>query len=183
MTRLIIPILLIAAALGLFALYTNGTYQAAKTVASERDAYDQALTTSNQLKAQRDQLLAKRDTFSQDDVQKLQETLPDNVDNIRLIIDINNIAARHNLTLKNVALGDVSGSSAPRSSVAVGASGDPVGSVELGFTITAPYDQFIAFLTDLEHSLRILDVEKLDFKIPPSGNPDYTFTVRTYWLH
>jgi hypothetical protein len=58
--------------------------------------------------------LAKRDTFAAEDVQKLERTLPDNVDNIRLIIDINNIAARHGLTLKNVALGTVSGSSSTR---------------------------------------------------------------------
>ncbi len=178
------PIILLVAAIGLFAGYTNPTYQDTKDISAQTAAYDQALTTANQLKSQRDQLLAKRDTFSSDDVQKLQEMLPDNVDNIRLIIDINNIAARHDLTLKNVSLGTVSSASSARSTSAVGASGDPVGSVELGFTVTTSYNTFLAFLSDLEHSLRLIDVEKIDFKnTGTTDSADYTLTIRTYWLH
>lgn len=183
--RALLPFILLIAAIGLFVGYTNPTYQSSKAIASESTAYDQALTTANKLKAQRDQLLSKRETFSTDDVQKLERMLPDNVDNIRLIIDINNIAARHSLTLKNVSLGSVSSASVARSAVAVGASGDPVGSVQLGFTVTSSYDRFLSFLADLEHSLRVVDVEKLNFKIGDAkiDSNDYTITIRTYWLH
>jgi Tfp pilus assembly protein PilO len=182
--RILLPFILLAASLGLFFGYVNPTYTGAKAIAAENDSYNSALDTAKSLVQQRDQLLAKRQTFSADDIQKLQRLLPDNVDNIRLIIDINNIAARHNLTLKNVVLGSVSSASAPRSDTAVGSSGDPVGSVELGFAVTASYDNFRAFLADLEHSLRILDVEKLEFKnAAATDSNDYTFTIRTYWLH
>jgi hypothetical protein len=68
--------------------------------------------------------------------------------------------------------------------VGVGVSGDPVGSGELGFGVTASYDDFRAFLADIEHSLRLLDVEKIDFKNAAAGDKnDYNFTIRTYWLH
>ncbi|MEK7109331.1 MAG: type 4a pilus biogenesis protein PilO [Patescibacteria group bacterium] len=183
--RTLLPLILLVAAIGLFVGYTNNAYQGSKSVAAETVSYDQALTTAGKLKSQRDQLLSKRATFSTDDVQKLERMLPDNVDNIRLIIDINNIAARHGLTLKNVSLGTVSSASTARSAVAVGASGDPVGSVNLGFTVTASYDKFLSFLADLEHSLRVVDVEKLNFKIGDikiDAN-DYALTIRTYWLH
>lgn len=182
--RTVLPILLLVASAGLFFGFTNPTYEATKQISAQTAAYDQALTTAKQLRDQRDQLLAKRDTFSADDVQKLERMLPDNVDNIRLIIDINNIAARHGLALKNVALGTVSSASSARSASAVGASGDPVGSVELGFAITSSYATFQAFLADLEHSLRLIDVEKLSFKNSGMADlNDYTLTIRTYWLH
>lgn len=181
--RTLLPFILLVAAIGLFAGYINPTYQGTKGISVQTASYDQALTTSKQLKAQRDQLLSKRDTFSQADVQKLQEMLPDNVDNIRLIIDINNIAARHSLTLKDVSLGTVSSASSARSAVAIGASGDPVGSVELGFTVSSNYANFMAFLADLEHSLRLIDVEKLSFKNSNTAANDYVLTIRTYWLH
>jgi hypothetical protein len=106
--------------------------------------------------------------------------LPDNVDNIRLIIDIDNVAARRGLTLKNVELGDIS-SGVRRSENAVGESG-PVGSVEVGFSVSANYENMLLFLQDLEHSLRILDVESLDFASGVGVN-DVNFTLRTYWLH
>jgi hypothetical protein len=182
MKGLLLPAVLLAVAIGLFAAFTNPTYQAAKALAAQSSAYEQALQTAHDLKSQRDQLLAKRDTFSQDDTQKLQRLLPDNVDNIRLIIDVNNIASRHQLTLKNVALGSVGGDQ-QRTAASVGAAGSPIGTVELGFTVTAGFDNFSAFMLDLEHSLRLVDIEKMSFKDAVGDSADYSVTIRTYWLH
>ena len=162
-------------------MYTNPTYVESKTLAEVAGTYDDALTKSQELKSVRDQLLAKRNTFSTEDVQKIQKVLPDNVDNIRLIIDINNIASRHGLSLKGVLLGDTSQASVKQSAAAVGASGDEVGSVEVSFTVSTSYETMLAFLHDLEHSLRLIDVEKISFK--GGAVSDYTFTIRTYWLH
>lgn len=181
MTRVLLPLVLLAAAIGLFLLYTNPTYTQSKELAITAGSYDEALDKSKELKSIRDQLLSKRNTFSNDDVQKLQKVLPDNVDNIRLIIDINNIATRHGLSLKGVSLGETSQSSTNQSTAAVGSSGDPTGSVEVGFTVTASYTDMLVFLHDLEHSMRLIDIEKLSFKGGVSS--DYVFTIRTYWLH
>ena len=180
--RFFIPILLVGSAIGLFVLYTNPAYQSIKALKTEVASYDEALNRSQELRAIRDELLAKRNTFPPAGVQKLGRMLPDNVDNIRLIIDINNIAARHSLALGDVALGEVSGASAARSAGAVGASGEAVGSVSVGFSVTASYDDFLRFLADLEHSLRLIDVEKLSFRSAAEGLPSYSFSIRTYWL-
>ena len=181
--RLFIPSILIIAAIGLFVVYTNPTYQATKALTVQQASYETALTNSKQLLTVRDQLLSKRNTFSADDVQKLGEILPDNVDNIRFLIDINNIAARHNLSLQNVQLGDISNSSSAQSAVTISSSAGPVGSVDIGFSVNASYSDMLAFLEDMEHSLRLIDVEKLTFATSPSGSTDYVFTIRTYWLH
>lgn len=181
--RLVVPIILIVAAIGLFALYTNQTYQRSKALGAQVAAFDEALTRAQELKSRRDELLSRRNTFSSDNVQKLERILPDNVDNIRFTIDIQNIAARHNLALKNVGLGTVSDSKAKRSALSVGSSGDPVGSAEISFAVVASYDDFLAFLQDLEHSLRIVDVENISFKTSESGRYEFSLTIRTYWLH
>jgi Tfp pilus assembly protein PilO len=181
--RVLIPGILIAAAIGLFALWTNPAYQKVKGLQAQVSAFDDALNKAQALKARRDELLSKRNTFSTENIQKLERILPDNVDNIRFVIDINNIAARRNLSLKNVALGTISDAKTNRSALAVGASGDPVGSAEISFSLTATYDEFLAFLQDLEHSLRIVDVEKISFKPGSSERYDFSLTIRTYWLH
>lgn len=181
--RFILPIIIAAAAIGLFVLYTNPQYQQVKELSAQAAQYDDALSKAQQLRSLRDQLLSKRNTFSPDDLQRLTHALPDNVDNIRLIIDINNIAARHGLSLKTISVGAVSDSSTPRSALAVGSSGDAVGSVTVDFTVTASYADFVALLHDLEHSLRIVDVEKVGFRVGASDSNDYQFTIRTYWLH
>src|SRR3989344_334418 len=163
MMRFIVPILLVGAAIGLFVVYTDPAYQTVKDLSARAASYDEALDKAQELRATRDALLSKRNTFKPDDISRLERALPDNVDNIRLVIDINNIASRRGLSLKTILVGEVSDSSASRSPLAAGASGDSLGSVDVGFTITATYEDFLAFLQDLEHSLRIVDVESIDF--------------------
>lgn len=181
--RFLFPIILVIAAIGLFVLYTNPTYQALKGSQATVAAYNDALDKSQELRALRDKLQSARNAFSPEDEQKLVRLLPDQVDNIRLIIDINNIAARRGLAVSNVALGEVSQSSAAATSLAVGPSSDPIGSVSLGFSVTASYEDFLAFLQDLEHSLRILDVEKLSFDGAQGDKYSFEIAIRTYWLH
>ncbi len=183
MTRIFIPLILIAAAIGLFVLYINPTYQQIKGVQSQGVQYDDALSKVQQLQGLRQQLLTKSNAFSQSDVDKLQQILPDNVDNIRLIIDVNNIASRYNLSLSNLKLATASNSSTTGGIAAVGSSGNPVGSAELGFSVTTNYDTFMAFLQDLEHSERIVDITQLSFQNGTGNTTTYTITFRTYWLY
>lgn len=183
MRQLLIPIILVSISIGLFVLWTNPTYQAAKEVLVEVKAYNEALNKSQELRRTRDEKVAAFNTFTAEDKERLVSILPDNVDNIHLIIDINTIATRHGLSLKNVSLGEISDSATSRNALAVGASGSPIGSVELGFGITASYNEMLAFMHDLEHSLRVMDIEKMDFNAGVGNETDYSFTIRTYWLH
>jgi Tfp pilus assembly protein PilO len=180
--RLLLPIILTIAAIGLFVAWTNPTYQGLKATQTKVAAYDDALDKSQELKGLRDKLQSARNAFSPEDEQKLVRLIPDNVDNIRLIIDINNIAARRGLSLSSVVLGEVSNASTEQNALSIGPSGDPLGSVSLGFSVVASYEDFLVFLQDIEHSLRILDVEKLSFASAGAGKYTFSLTIRTYWL-
>ena len=73
--RTLLPIFLIVLSGGLFVVYVNPTYQEAggiKDLQGQAQGYDQALTQSSELRSARDQLLAKRNTFSTDDIRKLE---------------------------------------------------------------------------------------------------------------
>jgi Tfp pilus assembly protein PilO len=183
MTRFLIPIILVVSAIALFMVYTDARYQEVKGIQQEVAAYDDALDKSQELKRVRDQLISRRNTFPPESIQKLERVLPNNVDNIRLIIDINAIAARHSLSITDIDLGEVSESASARNSAAVGSSGSAVGSVELGFSVAATYENFLTFTQDLERSLRVVDIESIGFSVAPDTPLDnYTFRIRTYWL-
>src|SRR3989344_643935 len=176
MTRLILPIILVGSAIALFMVYTDPAYQEIKDLQKQVASYDEALDKSQELKRTRDQLISRRNTFPAESLQKLEKILPDNVDNIRLIIDINAIAASHLLSIKNIELGEVSDDASGKNALAVGSSGSPVGSVALGFTVAASYENFLAFLQDLEHSLRVVDIENMSFTVAEDTTlNDYTF--------
>lgn len=178
------PLVLVALAIGLFVWYTNPTYQIIKSLSVQNASYDDALNKAQELRGLRDSLLAKRNGFAPADLDKLQQILPDNVDNIRVIIDINSIATRHNLTLTNVDLGDVGDQTDTSGDTTDTTDSGPVGSVDIGFSVTTSnYSDFLAFVQDVEHSLRLVDITKITFTTSTSGAITYAMSVRTYWLH
>lgn len=183
MMRIIVPILLLAVSAGLFWFYTHPTFQKIKEVGSEEGAYDDALTKSREVQEVRNKLISKYNTFSPEDLRRLERLLPDHVDNIRLILDIDNIAARYNLRVRNVALGGTKEGREERSGLAVGASGDPIGVVEVGFTVAAKYEDFVRFLQDLERSLRIVDITGISFSVGEGDLTEFSLSIKTYWLH
>jgi len=115
---------------------------------------------------------------------RLQKLLPDTVDNVRLIIDMDEIAKRYGLTIGNVRLDEtkVTKSGAKDSTATITGGESGYGTIPMGFSVTADYDTFLSFLEDLETSLRIIDITNIGLK--PGANNIYSFDVslKTYWL-
>jgi len=57
MTRLFLPIILIGAAIGLFAVFTDSLYGEVKELSIEQDNYNTALSNSKQILKERDALV------------------------------------------------------------------------------------------------------------------------------
>lgn len=183
MMRILIPIVLTAVAIGGFVVYTHPTYTQIQALRVEQAAYDEALNRSREVQEVRNKLISRYNTFAPDDLRRLERLLPDHVDNIRLIIDIDTIAARYNLRIRNVELAGTKDGREERSGLAVGASGDPIGVVQVGFSVAARYEDFMRFMQDLERSLRIVDVTGVSFTVGDGDLQEYSIALRTYWLH
>jgi Tfp pilus assembly protein PilO len=170
---------LIAASVALFVMFTNTHYQQIKALRAQAAEYDSALTQSKILLAQRDSLKKKYDEIPQENLDKLKKLAPDSVDNVRLVIDINGIAARRGMTIRNIKIQNGNAGKSGN----IGPDNNPYGSMLLSFSVTAPYDSFKGFLQDLERSLRIVDITSLSFNANDKGDVyDYGVTLRTYWL-
>jgi len=118
------------------------------------------------------------------DIERLHKLLPDHVDNVRLILDLDTLASKHGLALQNVAISGAE-TKEPGAEEVIGPVTSEHGEITIGFATTGTYERFVTFLTDLEKSLRIVDV--IELKISPAstlGEPTYNFniTLRTYWL-
>ncbi len=177
----IISIILIIAAIALFALFTNARYAGVRTLQDEANSFDNALARSKELIALRDSLLSKYNAFSSENINRLNTMLPNSIDTVRLIIDINTLASRYGMSLGGIAIGLPDESTTEG---AIGPSGDEFGRLSLSFSVAATYDRFRAFLGDLERSLRIIDVSSLSFTASelPGGLTTYNVTLTTYWL-
>lgn len=187
MIRFIIAGIALVSAGGVFFTYTKPTYDASGATRAEIAEYDAALTKAAELQELKQTLLTRYNTFSREDIDRLKKMLPDHIDNVRLILDLDNLAGANGLALQNVVVSTPSSESqAQTAASAISSSRQGYDSVTLSFTTIASYETFLKFLSDLQTSLRIVDLVSL--KLAPSGAPGgallYSFdiTLRTYWL-
>jgi len=181
--KLALPVLLVILSIGLFFAFTDGTYKQAKELEKEQARFDEALERSKELQAVRDALLSRYNTFSTNDLERVEKLLPDGIDVVRLILELDSIAARHGMRIDNISVQEnLAESTAPTGSIGV-PDQLPYETISVGFGVSAQYDDFLSFVEDLESSLRIVDLQALSFSATDDGEPyGYTISLRTYWL-
>lgn len=187
MIRTIFSIVFLVASIGIFFGYTKPTYDAVQEQVTAAASYDAALTKAAQLQQIKQGLLSRYNTFNPNDIARLQKLLPDHVDNVALVLDLDSLASHYGLGLANVT---VSQPKSTQASTAIGSmAGQKYDSLTLSFNTSGTYDQFTAFIRDLETSLRVVDLESLSIDRGSGtqgdgGAPtyDYKITLRTYWL-
>ena len=102
MFKYAVPIILIGLALAGFFIIVNPLYQDISNMQAQVVSYNEALDNSKALEAERDTLTQKYNSMDPNNLAKLQKLLPDNVDNIRLILEIEGVASPYGMTLKDV---------------------------------------------------------------------------------
>lgn len=149
-----------------------------KAIRQEKASYDDVLTRARDLQAKRDELRTRYNSITAIDKARLEQLLPDTLDNVKLVLDIDRIAARQGLKIKNIAVNDTAGTD--KKSAVPDEKG--FGSATITFGITAPYDVFLNFLNDLEDGLRLIDVTTLSINSKDPRAYDFTVSFKTYWL-
>jgi hypothetical protein len=185
MIRGFISLFFLAAAVGLFFFYTRTAYDSVREMQVTIKEYDQALEKANQLQALKQSLLSRFNAFNPADVERLHKLLPDHVDNVRLVLDLDTLASKNGFALQNVVINAPQGAS--EEPAAIGANRDAFDSLTLRFATIGTYPNFVKFITAIENSLRVVDVVSLTMDPDASaigGEPNYRFdiTLRTYWL-
>ena len=190
MVKFIISAIGFAIALGIFFMYTQPMYDRAQALQKEIGKYNQALGKAAELQQLKQALLSRYNAFNPEDLTRLQKLLPDHVDNVRLVLDLDSLAGMHSMALQNVVISNPSSEMGDSSSIgAIGVSRQKFDSLTLKFSTRASYSRFVQFLESLESSLRIVDLVSLNLvsdTAPGSSaeEPQYRFdiTIRTYWL-
>ncbi len=195
MLRFVMPVILIAISVTGFFLFTKILYDETLGLRAQVASYDEALNNSKMLENERDKLTKKYNTISEDNLVRIQKFLPDNVDNIRLILEIEKIATPYGMALRDVKYDTTKQDTATKSGTVVqsGGSGSSslnkeYGTWNLEFSTEGSYNNFLNFVRDLENNLRIVDIASIQFssqvpvKFPFSESYKYAFKIKTYWL-
>jgi Tfp pilus assembly protein PilO len=159
---------------------------------------DGILLEASEFQKLKSQLMSRYNALPSDMLARLNKLLPDHVDNVRLILDVDSLAAQDNLTLDNVIINTAADSSSAAVSqtagaaTALGAMGAQklaYDSLTLQFKTSGTYQNLTQFLRSLQSSLRLVDVIGLSTQINATDSktakePTYTYNIKvqTYWL-
>ncbi|HUO55946.1 MAG TPA: type 4a pilus biogenesis protein PilO, partial [Candidatus Paceibacterota bacterium] len=166
-----------------------------QVVQSNIDEYNQALDKVQQLQTLKQTLLSRYNSFSPDDITRLQTMLPTQVDNIGLILDLDTLANKYGMTLQNVVINSPTDQSGTVGADSVMSSSTP-SALLVSFSLQGTYSQLQQYLTALQQSLRIVDLVKLDIgggageannnsgsgSTPANTGYKFDITLQTYWL-
>lgn len=104
--------------------------------------------------------------------QKMIQMVPASIDPVRLLSEVNNIAAQSGIAITGVTYSEG------------GASDKLRGAYDLGFSVKTTYPKFKEFMRNYETSLRLFTLQSVSFSAPDKPDDLMTFQVklRTYYL-
>lgn len=184
----IFAILLILSSAGIIYVLFMPTYQVVQLAMAEKGEYEKALNDSRAVEERQSILGSKYNEMAPADVDRLEKMIPNSIDNIRLIIEVDKIAQRYNMTLENPIVSQQKDSMTSLQAVIAGVSGTSslYGIGKMTFGVNGSYETYIAFIKDLEKSLRLMDITAVtlsDEQITDSViTYDFKTEIKTYWL-
>jgi len=191
MNRNITATILIVISVAIYLTYTSGVWGEASAVKDVNDQYSSAIAGAEKLVSVREKILKDYNNVSATDRDNLDKMLPDTVDNIRLVIDLNNIAMQHGFALKGITAStktdgtsgsNTNGGNFNRAGSIGNIASPTLDTVAVSFSVSAPYQQFISFMQDIEANLRIMDITHLSVSANDTGTYDFSVQLNTYWL-
>jgi len=148
-----------------------------KDLLTQRANLNQTLADINGIKAKILEFQKIKSQISEADLEKLDKFIPNHVDNVNLIIDINNVATKQGLALKNVRVQSATDSSGSKTISPGG-----IQSTLMSFSVIGNYQTLMKFLDGLANSLRVVDPVSLSFAVDEKGLNQYNFEIKTYWV-
>ncbi len=185
MSRYIFPLILVVLAALLYVFFTDATIGKIKVALAREQELSLFIEDAKQAQAKLDQIKERYENFPAGADQSLRAILPDTIDPVRFVVDVNAVVERRGLLVKSPQVATIP----PEKG-----SADKFTKHTLSFTVTAPYELFRTLLGDLESSLALRNMETISFSTQdskrdasPNANPvnavhDYRIEISSYSL-
>lgn len=194
--KILPSIIIILTSLGLFFFYIDPEYKKVKALQAEFEQNKKILDIASKLDSKKSDLNTKFNQISQVEKSELEKLLPDTVDNVRLIIDMNNIAEKFGIIIRDISINSKDSDVVEKRSITQKSNFDgvlkensikyvdtsKVGIISFSFSVSAKYEVFLEFLKQLEESLRLVDIRSIEINRGSGVFYDYRVTLDTYWL-
>lgn len=169
-------VILLVASIIMFFVIIEPKRPVIQDLEKSRDEFEIVRGHGQKLQQTKNDLIDRFKNISPEEINRLKSFLPDTVDNVRLLVDIDAIAKRKRLTITNISINT---DEATQEGEDVGG----IGKVGITFTFVSSYNAMKDILAELEQSLRMVDVKKIEIATGADTNTfATTLTIDTYWL-
>ncbi len=187
MIRTITPIFSIIIAFVVFFFFTKPMLAEMKITQGKTAEFADAASKAEQLNTELSSMLNKKRAFEMKDIERLEVLVPQKIDEVRVLTDLNEMARVRNMLFGNVNVvnGDeevVSSDVTEASVVTQNITYDAIRSTDITFSLIGTYDQFKSFLADVEQSLVMLEIMEMKFVVGEGDLQQYELTVRLFSL-
>jgi len=165
---------------GLFYTFIMPEYAKVKALQAEASTYSDTLKNVEDLSNERDELSLKYKAMPKDQVDNLKKILPDNVNIVELTLNIDAIASKYGISIKDIRTADDS-TNQNAATVTTPQTG-PYQKVTVSFSFIASYDSYRKFQHDLEESMRLIEVKNVSFASAENNLMQFQMQIETYWL-
>jgi Tfp pilus assembly protein PilO len=174
---------LIIISAGVFFLFGRPALSDMNILREEQKNFEKAIEEISLLEQKKDELAAKLAAISEEDRGRIDSFLPSEEGIIRFVADIDALASKYGISISTVNIGESSANTA--SSIAEAQTPSDYNSKTISMNFSANYGALIRFLSDLEKSLRIIDIKsvKLSGNEESSGVYQYELRGSVYWLN
>ena len=173
-------IVLLLLSVGLFYTFTNAQYQDVKKLHTLANEYQNVLENVSAIIEFRERLLVTYEAFPRSEIERVNKVLPDNIDTVRLALDLDSMASRYGIAIQSIQT--TVGASTDQSLIVLPENATVYDRATVSFGFISNYQNFTRLLADIEKNLRIMDIKSIAFQVGESGLYDYKVAVETYWL-
>ncbi len=172
--RYITAIIFSSLAAALIVTYAYPTYKDISTIKAREVTLNDYIKKASLAQAKIDDLEARYQQFPEGASERMSTMIPESVDDVRLTMDLTNLAAQHGLSLANP----------PIKKLAVDKN-SPLQQYDVSFAIEAPYSTFRNFLNDIEYWLQLRDITSLSITPGDTASAPMKISISfvTYALH
>lgn len=163
MKNSILGLLLLFAAIGIFWSWTLPMIDEVKALKADKKAFDVVLEASKELLGARDKLIGQFNSISASDLERFYKIVPVKPESDKLMVELADVAAAAGGIVKQFQNNEADG----------------VIDAQIGFYGT--YEGFRGFLDSLQKSLRLIDVDQIDFSSDGEKAYDFSIKVKSYY--
>jgi Tfp pilus assembly protein PilO len=158
----LISLLIISVCVAAYFVYIKPLSIDIRVLNSKKSEYNDVLNRVKDIKEKRDELLLEYDNISPSDLDKLNKILPEKINSVVLVNDLNNMGSKHGIVIKDYKVNEPEYNNADN--VIPDLKGPVYKTTKVNMTVSGQYSQFLSFLDELESALTLFDIVNLSIR-------------------